>query len=76
MTKVLQALYKEERKAWVKNKQLEKDTGLSPDDLNDAVELLQSKFLVEWLKSSSTAPFKFDFVQLTALGRIRLKKGQ
>jgi hypothetical protein len=73
--KVFIALKKADRNAWVTNKQWRKDTELSPEHLNDAVELLESKGLVEWLQSLSkcTAPFKFDCAQLTALGRSRIK---
>ena len=74
--KILTALKKANGNAWVTNKQLQKDTELSPEDLNDAVGLLESKGLVELLQSLSfgTAPFKFYCVQLTALGRSRIKQ--
>lgn len=74
MTKVLIALNKAPRNTYVDNKQLAKDTGLSPDDLNDAVELLVNKGLVEWLQGLGTAPFKFECAQLTALGRATIKQ--
>jgi DNA-binding MarR family transcriptional regulator len=74
MKKVLIALNKAKRDTFIKNEQLEKDTGLSIDDLNDAVELLEKKSLVEWLQCYGTMPFKFDSVQLTALGRSMIKQ--
>ena len=74
--KILTALKKANGNAWVTNKQLQKDTELSPEDLNDAVGLLESMGLVELLQSLSfgTSPFKFHCVQLTALGRSRIKQ--
>jgi transcription initiation factor IIE alpha subunit len=72
--KVLITLNKANRKTWVDNTELEQATELSLEDLNDAVELLESKGLVKCLQSLDTAPYKFKSAKLTALGRSTIKQ--
>lgn len=77
MKKVLEALAKAKRdeggEAWVSAAQLQKDIGLSPADLNDAVEILIGEGLVKWLQCLGTAPYKFAQVTITARGRLSLQ---
>ena len=75
MKKVLIVLNEANRNIWIDNKQLEQKTELSVENLNDTVELLESKGLVKSLQILGTAPYKFKSVQLTALGKSRLKQG-
>jgi len=75
MKKVLIALNKANRKTWVDNMQLEQETELSIEDLNSAVEVLESKGLVKCLQSLDTAPYKFKSAKLTSLGRSTIKQG-
>jgi DNA-binding GntR family transcriptional regulator len=75
--KVLEALAKSKRdemgEAWVSAAQLQKDTGLSPADLNDAVEILVSDGLVKWRRYLGTAPYKFAQATITPRGRLSLQ---
>jgi len=77
MKTVLEALAKSKRdatgEAWVSATQLQKDTGLSPADLNDAVEILVSDGLVKWLQSMGTAPYNFAQATITPHGRLSLQ---
>ena len=77
MEKVLEALAKAKRdkmgEAWVLAAQLQKDTGLSPADLNDAVEILVGDGLVKWLQYLGTAPYKFAQATITPRGRLSLQ---
>ena len=77
MEKVIQVLAKAKRdemgEAWVSAAQLQKDTGLSPADLNDAVEILVGKGLVEWRQYLGTAPYKFGLATITSRGRLSLQ---
>jgi hypothetical protein len=77
MRTVLEALAKAKRDpvgdAWVPAAQLQKDTGLSPADLNDAVEILVGNGLVKWLQSMGTAPYRFNQVTITSHGRLSLQ---
>ena len=75
MKKVLIALNEANRDAWIDNKQLEQRTELSIENLNGAVELLESKCLVKSLQILGTAPYKFKSVKLTASGRSMIKQG-
>jgi hypothetical protein len=77
MKKVLEALANAKREpsgdAWVEGRQLENETGLSPADINDAVERLCEEGSAESLSTMGTAPFKFARVQITAKGRHTLQ---
>jgi len=75
MKKVLIALNEANRDTWIDNKQLEQKTELSIENLNDAVELLESKSLVKSLQILGTAPYKFKSIKLTASGRSMMKQG-
>ena len=77
MRTVLEALAKAQRDpvgdAWVPPAQLQKDTGLSPADLNDAVEILVGNGLVQWRQYMGTAPYKFAQATITPHGRLSLQ---
>ena len=75
MKKVLIALNEANRNSWIDNKQLEQKAELSVENLNNAVELLESKCLVKSLQILGTAPYKFKSVKLTASGRSMIKQG-
>ncbi len=75
--KVLEALAKAERdamgEAWVSATQLQKDTELSPADLNDAIEILVGDGLVKWRQHMGTDPYKFAQATITPRGRLSLQ---
>ena len=77
MKKVLDALAKAKRdemgSAYVNGAWLQKETGLSPADINDAVEILQQQGLIEWMQWMGTAPFVFGQIQITAKGRYSIQ---
>ena len=77
MKEVLKALAKVKRdemgEAWVSAAQLQKDTGLSPADLNDAIEILVGNGLVKWRQHMGTAPYKFAQATITPRGRLSLQ---
>lgn len=77
MKTVLEALAKAKRdeagEAWTSGKELQKTSGLSPANINDAVKILKDKGLVETLESLGTAPFNFQIVTITAHGRLELE---
>jgi DNA-binding MarR family transcriptional regulator len=77
MKKILEVLARAKRDemgdAWVSAAQLQKDTELSPADLNDAVEILVSNGLVKWRQHMGTAPYKFGQVTITPHGRLSLQ---
>ena len=72
MKKVLIALNEANRNSWI---ELEQKAELSVENLNNAVELLESKCLVKSLQILGTAPYKFKSVKLTASGRSMIKQG-
>ena len=55
---------------------IQKDLGIDPLKLNQAVELLKSKGLVEWMTFMGTAPYTFGFVELTPRGEYEFQRKQ
>ena len=49
--------------------QIKEFTGLSPIEINDAVSLMYSQNLVEWIQGLGTAPYEFSSVRPNYLGR-------
>ena len=49
-------------------------TGLSPDDVNDAVRLLVEADPTEWRQVMGTAPFDFGEAEITSRGRYELER--
>ncbi len=54
--------------------QLKELTGLSPERLNDAVELLAINAYVELVRTVGGAPFTFAFVTATPMGRFEYQR--
>lgn len=53
---------------------IQRDLGLDPLKINQAVEFLKSKGYVEWLRYLGTAPFVFGFVKLTSRGEYEFQR--
>src|ERR1035438_278610 len=49
-------------------------TRLSPNDLNDAIVLLQQSGFIEWVQFMGTAPFRFGRVWITPVGRYEAER--
>lgn len=49
-------------------------THLSPNDLNDAISLLQSSGYVEWRQYIGTGPYEFGHVWITPVGRYEAER--
>jgi hypothetical protein len=49
-------------------------TGLTPNEINDAVAFLLEAGLVEWLQTLGTGPYDFNVVWVTARGRYELER--
>lgn len=49
-------------------------TNLSPEEINDAVEILEMNGYVEWLRYSGTVPYIFGSVNITAAGRFEYER--
>jgi hypothetical protein len=61
---------------YVKAEEIQQKLQINPLKINQAVELLQSKGLVEWLQTMGTAPYTFAFVKLTARGEYEFQRKQ
>jgi hypothetical protein len=59
---------------YVSPQDIQKATELKPLQINQAVELLNSNGLVEWLQPMGTAPFSFAFVRLTSRGEYEFQR--
>ncbi len=59
---------------YVSNNELQELSGLGPDELNDAVEMLVSYGYLEWLRTMGTAPYNFRDVALTPAGRYEYER--
>jgi hypothetical protein len=55
---------------------IQKATGKEPLEINQAVEMLKSYGLVEWLQSLGTKPYDFAFVKLTGRGEYEYQRKQ
>ncbi len=49
-------------------------TGLTPNEINDAVTVLQEAGLTEWLLTFGTGPYDFNVVWITPRGRYELER--
>jgi len=58
-----------EKRGYVDNETIRKLTGLSPDDINDAVEHLENIMAMKVHSALGTTPYNFLFVEVTARGR-------
>ncbi|MDQ7781117.1 MAG: hypothetical protein RDV41_15585 [Planctomycetota bacterium] len=71
---ILGHLAKVPRNQMAKGADISTATGLSPDDVNDAVRLLVDAGHAEWLQYLGTKPFVFGEVAITSRGRYELEK--
>ena len=55
---------------------IQRETGLEPGELNDAVTILVEGGLAEWLQYIGTAPYIFGETQITARGRYEVERMQ
>lgn len=71
---VLEALYAEAAKTSdqfsIDGERVQQLTGLTPEEINDAVSILLDAGLVEWLQVLGTAPFDFANVWITPRGKV------
>jgi hypothetical protein len=78
MILILQVLGQQERsehgEAWMSGQMLGEATKLEPAEINDAVDLLAARDLVERLQTLDTAPYDFATVTITARGRYELER--
>ena len=61
---------------YISAQDIQKNLGLEPLKVNQAVELLKSKGLVEWMRFMGNAPFTFGFVELTSRGEYEFQRKQ
>lgn len=75
--KVLEFIASRERnesgEAWTTGKEIQEGTGLTPADVNDAIEIAENRALIEVLKTLGTTPFKFHSATITGEGRLWLE---
>jgi DNA-binding Lrp family transcriptional regulator len=73
-SKILNLLAKQSRDKWLEAQDLASETGLSPEDINDAVTILSESGNVEWVRTLGGAPYNFRRVRLTARGRYEFER--
>jgi len=61
--------YPEHFEPWMEGKDLFQATGLKPSEINDAVEFLTDRGLIERMNFLNTAPYHFGQVMLNSQGR-------
>ena len=75
---VLEALYKEfpktEGQFEIDGQRVQGLTGLSPQEINDAVSILIDSGYAEWLQYLGTAPFDFGHVWITPRGKLEYER--
>lgn len=62
--------------AEVSGPELAETTGLSPNEINDAITVLREAGLVEWLQTLGTGPYDFNVVWVTPRGRYEFERTQ
>ncbi len=72
--KILSLLARRPRDNWMTGEEVSIETGLSPEDVNDAVTLLSESGNVEWIRTLGTAPYAFRDLRLTARGRYEFER--
>jgi hypothetical protein len=73
--KLLEYLYSNRRDSY-EGEILVEGTGLTADEVNDAVEWLAEQRLVKVMKALGTRPFEFLFIEMTARGRHAVEKAK
>jgi DNA-binding MarR family transcriptional regulator len=77
---VLEALYKESPKTndqfEIDGKRVQELSGLSPQEINDAVSILIDAGYIEWLQYLGTAPFDFGNVRITPRGKLEYEQAK
>jgi hypothetical protein len=61
---------------YISAKAIQEATGLEPFKLNQAVELLKTNGLIEWLQTMDSAPYTFYAVMLTSRGVYEFQRRQ
>jgi DNA-binding MarR family transcriptional regulator len=74
--RILAFLAEERDAGYLDGPALAAGTGLLPDDLNDAVEILAEDGYVERERFFNTAPFTFGIVRITSRGRYEFERAQ
>jgi DNA-binding MarR family transcriptional regulator len=73
--KVLKALSEFNKGEFVKGEEIHKKTGLTPDDISEAVKELEKSLLIEIPRGSQRlSPYDFHAVEITDFGRQVLEK--
>lgn len=77
---VLEALYNEFPKTKdqfeIDGKRVQELTGLSPQEINDAMSILIDADYVEWLQYLGTAPFDFGHIWITPRGKLEYERAK
>lgn len=68
--------YEDGKHEYIPSGAIHQGTGLEPLQINQAVELLRSEGLIEWLQALGTAPYIFHSIKLTALGAYEFQRRQ
>jgi hypothetical protein len=75
---ILASLYEESKKSGqqdeVDGHRVKELTDLEPDQINDAVAILQDNGYVEWQQYMGTAPFDFGYVEITPRGKAEYER--
>lgn len=75
-SQILSYLYPKGTKNYCAGDKIALNTGLSPDEINEAIEILENNGYVELRKYLGTAPFRFGHASITAHGRFAVERAQ
>jgi hypothetical protein len=77
---ILKALYTESPKTSgqfeIDGKRIQELTGLTPQEINDAVSILIDTAYVEWLQELGTNPFDFSYAWITPRGKLEYERAK
>lgn len=74
--KILEFLYRADPESQLDGAAVAEGTGLTPQQINDAVTILVENGYAEWLRFLGTRPYAFGNVEITARGRYEYERAQ
>jgi hypothetical protein len=75
-SKILTFLYPKGTRNYCGGDEIAQQTNLDPDEINDAIEILESNGVVDLRKYLGTAPFRFGHAAITSHGRFAVERAQ
>jgi hypothetical protein len=70
----IKSMNKNQRGYWIAGASIQEKTGLSPEQINDAIDLAEVRGYIDYTEFMGGQPFNFEISDLTVKGKIFLEK--